>query len=293
MVPLRFARVRAERLGREELVHRSVAVLFGIVALVVAGVAAGPAAAADAPGSPGLARILSSGTLRVGMSGSQPPLNFESKGGETIGLEVDLARALAGLMGVQLQIVEKPFGELLGALAAGQLDVVLSGMTATPERSMKAAFVGPYYLSGKSILTRSARLAQVDEVADLDQPGLELAALKGSTSEQFVRTALPKAELVTTADYDEAVKLLLADQVSALVADREVVALTAFLHPKEGLASLRVTLTIEPIAIAAPAGDELLARYLDTALKALESSGVLSTIRTRWLERSDWVQQLP
>jgi len=293
MVPLRSARVRAERFGREELVTRSVAVLFGIVALVVAGIAAGPAAAADASGSPGLARILSSGTLRVGMSGSQPPLNFESKGGETIGLEVDLARSLAGLMGVQLQIVEKPFAELLGALAAGQVDVVLSGMTATPERSMKAAFVGPYYLSGKSILTRSARLAQVDDVADLDQPDLKLAALKGSTSEQFVRTALPKAELVTTADYDEAVKLLLADEVSALVADREVVALTAFLHPKEGLASLRVTLTIEPIAIAAPAGDELLARYLDTALKALESSGVLSTIRTRWLERSDWVQQLP
>lgn len=293
MVPLRSGRVRAERFEREELVTRSVAVLFGIVAFAVGGVAAGPAAADDASGSPGLARILSSGTLRVGMSGSQPPLNFESKGGETIGLEVDLARSLAGLMGVQLQIVEKPFAELLGALAAGQVDVVLSGMTATPERSMKAAFVGPYYLSGKSILTRSARLAQIDDVADLEQADLKLAALKGSTSEQFVRTALPKAQLVTTADYDEAVKLLLADEVSALVADREVVALTAFLHPKEGLASLRTPLTIEPIAIAAPAGDALLARYLDTALNALEASGVLSTIRSRWLERSDWVQQLP
>lgn len=271
---------------------RSVAVLFGILAFVI-GVAAGPAAAEDASGSPGLARILSSGTLRVGMSGSQPPLNFASKDGETIGLEVDLARSLAGLMGVQIEIVEKPFSELLGALAAGQVDVVLSGMTATPERSMRAAFVGPYYLSGKSILTRSARLAQVDDVAGLDRADLKLAALKGSTSEQFVRTALPKAELVTTADYDDAVKLLLADKVSALVADREVVALTAFLHPKEGLASLRATLTIEPIAIAAPAGDELLARYLDTALNALESSGVLSTIRSRWLERSDWVRQLP
>ena len=71
------------------------------------------------------------------------------------------------------------------------------------------------------------------------------------------------------------------------------VALTAFLHPKEGLASLRTPLTIEPIAIAAPAGDALLARYLDTALNALEASGVLSTIWSRWLERSDWVQQLP
>jgi ABC-type amino acid transport substrate-binding protein len=273
-------------------VARTLAVLFSILALL-AGAAPGPAAAEQAAGSPGLARILQSRTLRVGMSASQPPLNFASKGGETIGLEVDLARALAGLMGVELQIVEKPFAELLGALSAGQVDVVLSGMTATPERSQRAAFVGPYYLSGKSILTRSARLAQVEDATALDQADLKLAALKGSTSEQFVRTRLPKAKLVTTDDYDEAVKLLLADEVGALVADREVVALTAFLHPKEGLASLRTPLTIEPIALAAPAGDELLARYLDTALDALEGSGVLSGIRTRWLERSDWVEQLP
>lgn len=171
--------------------------------------------------------------------------------------------------------------------------MVLSGITATPERSQRAAFVGPYYLSGKSILTRSARLAQIEDVAALDQADLELAALKGSTSEQFVRTRLPKAKLVTTDDYDAAVALLLAGEVGALVADREVVALTAFLHPKEGLVSLRTPLTIEPIALAAPAGDELLARYLDTALDALESSGTLSGIRARWLERSDWVQQLP
>jgi ABC-type amino acid transport substrate-binding protein len=278
-------------------VARSVAVRFGILAFAVCalgpGVAARPAAAEDAAGSPGLARILSSGTLRVGMSGSQPPLNFESKGGETIGLEVDLANALADLMGAELQIVQKPFGELLGALAAGQVDVVLSGMTATPERSQRVAFVGPYYLSGKSVLTRSARLAQADDVEALDQADLTLAALKGSTSEQFVRTRLPKAKLVTTDDYDEAVKLLLADKVAAVVADREVVALSVFLHPKERLASTRTTLTLEPIALAAPAGDPLLARYLDTALSTLETSGVLSAIRARWLERGDWVEQLP
>jgi ABC-type amino acid transport substrate-binding protein len=274
-------------------VFRSIAVVLAALSFAVAGAGAGPASAESAAGSPGLARILSDGTLRVGMSGGQPPLNFRSEGGDTIGLEVDLARSLAGLMGVRLEIVEKPFAELLGALAAGQVDVVLSGMTATPERSQRVAFVGPYYLSGKSILTRSAQLAQADEVGDLARPGLALAALEGSTSEQFVRSALPEAKLVTVKSYDEAVKKLLADDVTAIVADREVVALTAFLHPKEGLASLRTPFTIEPIGIAAPAGDPLLARYLDNALGALEASGVLSTIRARWLERSDWVQQLP
>ncbi len=269
---------------------RSIAILLAALGLT-AFLAPSPVQAGS--DSPVLARIVESGKLRVGMSGGQPPLNFRSKSGELRGLEVDMAAALAGLMGIELKIVEKPFAELLGALAGGEVDLVMSGMTVTPERNMKAAFVGPYFLSGKSILTRSTTLAQTETVADLDQADLKLAALEGSTSQQFVQTRLPKATLVTTPDYEEAVKLLLADEVSALIADREIVALTAFLHPKEGLTSLREPLTIEPIGIAVPPDDPLLVNFLENAMGALEASGFLSAVRARWLEQSDWLQELP
>jgi len=269
---------------------RSLAILLAVLGLAVSPVSAAAEAATD---SPVLSRILSSGTLRVGMSGGQPPLNFKSKSGALLGLEVDLAHALAGIMNLELKIVEKPFSQLLGALAGGEIDLAISGLTITPERSTRSPFVGPYFLSGKSILTRSTSLAQADEAADLDQADLKLAALEGSTSQQFVESKLPKASLVTTANYDEAVALLLADQVSAVVADREIVTLTAFLHPKEGLATLRQPLTIEPIGIAAPPGDPLLLNYLQNAMGALEASGFMSAVRARWLERSDWIQQLP
>ncbi len=272
---------------------RSVAALLAALAFGLAGVVPGAVVAEESAPASGLSRIVSSGTLRVGMSGTQPPLNFKAKDGTMQGLEVDLARSLAGLMGVELQIVETPFAELLGALAAGRVDLVSSGMTATPERSQRTAFVGPYFLSGKSILTRSASLAAVGAAEELDQASLTFAALDGSTSEQFVRKVLPKAKVVTTQDYDAAVKLLLADKVSALVADREVVSLTAFLHPKEGLASLRTPLTIEPIGLAVPVQDAPLIHYLHNALNALEAGGVMSAHRARWLERGDWVQQLP
>jgi polar amino acid transport system substrate-binding protein len=269
---------------------RSIVILIAVLALVAAAVSAPARAGSD---SPVLSRIQSSGTLRVGMSGGQPPLNFKSKGGRMLGLEVDMAGALAGLMDVQLKIVEKPFSELLGALAGGEVDMVMSGMTVTLERNLKAAFVGPYFLSGKSILTRSSSLAQVDEARDLDSADLKLAALEGSTSQRFVQSRLPKATLVTTPDYDAAVKLLLSDEVNALVADREIVALTAFLYPKEGLATLREPLTIEPIGIAVPPGDPLLVNFLGNAMGALEASGFLSAVRARWLEQSDWIQELP
>lgn len=266
--------------------------VLGVLAALASILAAVPDARAQAD-SPVLSRIVKSGKLRVGMSGNQPPLNFRSKGGEMMGLEVDLAGALASLMNVELEIVQKPFGELLGVLEKGDVDLVMSGMTITAQRNLKAAFVGPYFLSGKSILTRSSMLAEAEETGDLDQSDLKLAALAGSTSQRFVEVFLPKAKLVTTKDYDEAVKLLLADEVKALVADHEIVALTAFRHPEEKLATLKRPLTIEAIGVAMPPGDPLLLNFVENTLDALQAGGVLEALRERWLGQGDWVAELP
>jgi hypothetical protein len=147
-----------------------------------------------------LARVVESGKLRVGMSGDQPPLNFKTNTGEFAGFEVDMARGMAGLMGVELEIVQKPFGELLGALESGKVDMVLSGMTITAQRNLRVAFIGPYYLSGKSILTKSAALAGLSSPADLNRAEVKLATLKGSTSQDFVEMLLPEATLVGSGD---------------------------------------------------------------------------------------------
>ncbi len=264
-----------------------------LVALIVLVGVGGLPSATSAGSSAALDRILEQGTLRVGMTGTQPPLNFVNKTGAHRGLEVDLAQAVAALMGVELQVVTHPFGKLLGALEGGEVDLVMSGMTITAPRSAKAAFVGPYFLSGKSILTTSSQLAQAEEAGALDQPDLTLVALGGSTSEAFVKARAPKAKLVTTEDYDQAVAMVLEGKAGALVADREIVALTAFLNPKAGLATLRQPLTIEPIGLAIQAGDPLFEIYLRNALSSLEASGVLNALRSRWVERSDWVTELP
>ena len=66
--------------------------------------------------APVLDRVAKAGELRVGTSGNMPPLNVMTKGGQIIGLEADLARIIAGAMGVNLELVPMPFAELLPAL---------------------------------------------------------------------------------------------------------------------------------------------------------------------------------
>jgi len=101
-----------------------------------------------------LDRILQKGELVVGITGDQPPLNAKTKTAKIIGLDADLATLIAGSMGVKVKFATMPFAKLLPALEAGEVDMILSGMTMTMERNLKVAFIGPYFVSGKGILTK-------------------------------------------------------------------------------------------------------------------------------------------
>jgi polar amino acid transport system substrate-binding protein len=264
-----------------------------LLAALVALVATPLAAELAAQDSPHLDRIVETSTLRVGMSGSQPPFNMKSRDGSPMGLEVDLANALAMAMDAQLEIVEKPFADLIPALEAGEVDMVMSGMTITADRSRSVSFVGPYVISGKSILTTSTALAAAEEAEDLNESDIRLVTLANSTSEQFVRMNLPEAQLTTVGSYDEAVEMLRANEAGALVADMPICLLTVMRYPNEGFATLNQPLTLEPIGIALPSSDPQLVNLVQNYMTALEGTGIMQGLRQNWLENGSWVAALP
>lgn len=265
-------------------------VLLFMTVLLTAGLAPGRAQAADAPV---LERIVQSREIRVGLSGDQPPFNAKDRDGHLIGLEVDLANLLAGALRVEAKLVTRPFPQLLDALAAGEVDMVMSGMAITAPRSLEATFVGPYMLSGKSILTTSKTLAAARSAGDINRANLKLAALANSTSEEFIKTVLPEATLVTTSDYTTSVNKILAGEVDALVADMPICIITAMRHPGKQLATLTQPLTVEPVGIAIPPGDPQLKSLLDSYLVAFEGTGLLDGVRKKWLEDDSWLAALP
>ena len=255
-------------------------------------------ALAIAPLSPGwagdvLERISKTKTLRVGMSGSQPPFNFTNREGNVVGMEVDLAQLLANSMDVELKIEKMPFSELLGALEKGKVDMVMSGMTATLQRNLRVAFIGPYHVSGKSLLTKSSTVAAITDSQEINRNDLRFAVLAGSTGESFVRKVAPAAKVVATKDYDEAVDLLMKDKVDAFVADAPIVLLTAMRYPDAGFATLKKPLTLEPIGIALPPSDPLLLNLVENYLGTVEAVGGLEALQEKWFKNSGWLMQLP
>ncbi len=246
-----------------------------------------------APISAGIDTIVKRGELVVGMAGDMPPLNMTTKSGKVIGLEPDLASVMASVMGVKLKLATMPFAELLSALERGDVDIVMSDMTITPERNMKVAFVGPYFISGKSILTKKNTIAVATNTEDINTPQIKLSALKGSTSQTFVEKLLPKAQLVLARDYDAAVAMVIDGKVDAMVADYPFCVVSVLRYPQEGLATLLKPLTYEPIGVALTGNDPLLINWMQNFLGTLEGSGELEHLRAKWFTDGSWIKELP
>ncbi len=243
--------------------------------------------------SPVIDRILQKGELTVGTAAMMPPLNMTTKDGKIIGLEADLARYMADSMGVKLNLKAIQFSKLLPALESGQIDMILSGMTMTSKRNLKVAFVGPYYVSGKGVLTNVATLASITDPNALDDRKFKIAALEGSTSAEFVRVIMKKATLVTTKDYDDAVGMVIQRKVDAMVADHPICVVSVARYPQHNLFAIIAPFTYEPLGVALPADDPLLVNWVTNFLNKLEDSGVMDNVRDRWFNDTSWVKKLP
>jgi polar amino acid transport system substrate-binding protein len=229
--------------------------------------------------------------LRVGVSGDMPPMNMIA-GDKIIGMDADLAAAIADFMGVKLNLRKIDFGGLMPAPESGGIDMVVSNMTMTPDLNMKAAFVGPYFTSGKAFLTKLSSIAHARGLPDINSSQYTFVALMGSTSESVIRENAPLVKLLTTGNQNDAIQMVIDGKADAMIADYPICVVAVFRHPNAGLVSLVAPVTYEPIGIAVPKGDPLLVNWLDNVLDGLDKTGYLNSLTEKWYSHATWLQQM-
>lgn len=252
-----------------------------------------PTSRSDRAAADPLHEIIASGSLRIGLSGDQPPFSMKNRDGETIGLDVDLGSALAAALGLEAKWVLMDFADLLPALQSKEIDIILSAMTITPQRNAHVPFAGPYYVSGTSALTKSDELAHIEDMSELNATGRRFAAIAGSNNAAFAEEYLPKATLVTTHDFDTAVELVLKDEVDAVLADFPLCKYAAMSYPDAGFSDLMTPFTVEPLGVAIRADAPLLVNLIENYLDTLEYAGLLGQLKARWLGDDDWLEAMP
>jgi polar amino acid transport system substrate-binding protein len=242
--------------------------------------------------SPVVDRILARKELVVGTAASMPPFNMMTKDDQIIGLDADLAQYISGAMGVKLTLKAMHFNDLIPALEAGKVDMILSGMTITPLRNLRVAFVGPYFVSGNSILLKKANVGSMKELSQINSPDKVLVALKGSTSQLFAEQFLPKAKLLLSDDFDQGLAMVKEDKAQALIADFPYCQIIVYRYPEAGLVTLNHPLFREPLGIAIPANDLLLVNWLQNFLNSMEKSGELKALEDKWVKDVSWLSRI-
>ena len=229
-----------------------------------------------------LANIQQKGELVLGTSGNMPPMSQKLDDGKLVGFDIDLARLMASGMGVKLNIKTLPFNKLLPALEKGDVDVVISNVTMNLQRNMTVAFIGPYMTSGKCVITKEEGLARAEEAENLNVSATRLAALQGSTSEEFIKVLLPKASLTLIEDYESGVRMINDDKVGGILTDYPICLAMLKKYPDAGFISLFSLLSYEPIGIAIQGSDPLYINWTGNFLKRVEGTGLLEELAVRW-----------
>jgi polar amino acid transport system substrate-binding protein len=238
-------------------------------------IAAGRPAAADADA---LDQIKMRGVLVVGTKADYQPFGFRDSNGAIVGFEPDLARDIASVLGVRLELVPVTATNRIVLLADGKLDLVIATMNDTPERRKQVDFVQPsYYASGVNVL--APKLLQVHVWQQLR--GKQICTIEGAFYVEEIKRRY-EPELVTFANTGDMYDALLRGRCLAVVYDDT--AIIGKLQSPDWRAfemPLR-SILVEPWGMAVRPGEARLEQVLSDCVREWHHSGRIVALEERW-----------
>ena len=153
-------------------------------------VASGAPAAAEGV----LEEIQKRGKLRVGMA-TFVPWAMRDKEGNLIGFEIDVAKKVAADMGVEIEFVPTAWSGIIPALIAKKFDVIIGGMSITPQRNLTVNFTIPYAHSGQQMASNTALAGEFGALDDYNDTSVTIACRRGATPCNIAENRFPKATI--------------------------------------------------------------------------------------------------
>lgn len=172
--------------------------------------------------------------LIIGTSADFPPYEFKimnEKGeNEIVGFDIDIAKEIAKDMGAELEIKDMNFDSLLNELDTGRVDLVISGLSPTPERAEQVGLSKIYYKAEQSVVTRTADKDKYATMESLE--GAKIGVQKGSIQEGIAKE-IAGAKLTSLAKINDIVMQLKSNRVDAAIIEGPVA--ESFVKNVEGI----------------------------------------------------------
>jgi ABC-type amino acid transport substrate-binding protein len=218
--------------------------------------------------------------LRVGVTPDHPPVIMKEDG-ILRGLEIDFAVRLADELGRPLDLVELPWDRQITALLGGEIDLIMSGMTATDLRRVRIDFCDPYMKSGQMALVRRRDAAKIKTRDDVLYKFDRVGVKKGTTGDGFVQENCPRAQLIQYLVPNDAALAVRNRRLDVFIYDAPAIWWLASQYESD-LAVVPIRLTTEDIAWGIKPGNELLKQRVNAILSEWKKDGTLQTLFNRW-----------
>jgi polar amino acid transport system substrate-binding protein len=218
--------------------------------------------------------------LVVGMDLSYPPFETRDTSGAPAGVSVDLAKALGEFLHRPVRIENIPFAGLIPSLQAKRIDVILSSMTATPERAQTIDFSDPYSKTGLCLLVGAK--TGIQSVADADRAGRSVAVVKGTTGQVYAAQHIRNARVLILDQPASCVLEVAQGKASAFLFDQ----LSTLQNWHKNPQTTRAILTpfqVETWAIGLRKGNDALLKQVNAFLADYKAKGGFDKLGDKWL----------
>lgn len=224
-----------------------------------------------------LDKVKKRGTLIVGCEPEFAPFESKNEKGEYVGFDMDMARELAKDLGVKLKIVEMKWTSLPTALGTGEIDIIISGMTATAERAKSRTFTEPYFLTGLCLLVNAR--SGIKTAADVGNK--KLVVKQGTTGDINAKKLFPEATVIQLQKEADCALDVVNGRADAFLYDQLSILRHHKAHPEATRALLK-PLTKEPYAMAIKKGDTTFVARLNQFLADMKKDGRMKALRTKY-----------
>ncbi|HDH6699981.1 TPA: ABC transporter permease subunit [Staphylococcus aureus] len=226
-------------------------------------------------------KIKERGELRVGLSADYAPMEFEhTVNGKTeyAGVDIDLAKKIAKDNNLKLKIVNMSFDSLLGALKTGKIDIIISGMTSTPERKKQVDFSDSYMMTKNIMLVKKDKVNEYKDIKDFNNK--KVGAQKGTEQEKIAQTEIENASITSLSRLPDVILALKSGKVEGAVVEKPVAEAYLKQNPKLGISNVKFNEEEKDTLIAVPKDSPKLLSQINKTIKEVKDKGLIDKYMT-------------
>ncbi|HDJ3342681.1 TPA: ABC transporter permease subunit [Staphylococcus aureus] len=226
-------------------------------------------------------KIKERGELRVGLSADYAPMEFEhTVNGKTeyAGVDIDLAKKIAKDNNLKLKIVNMSFDSLLGALKTGKIDIIISGMTSTPERKKQVDFSDSYMMTKNIMLVKKDKVNDYKDIKDFNNK--KVGAQKGTEQEKIAQTEIENASITSLSRLPDVILALKSGKVEGVVVEKPVAEAYLKQNPKLGISNVKFNEEEKDTVIAVPKDSPKLLSQINKTIKEVKDKGLIDKYMT-------------